>query len=812
MATRKRQVIACITAFIDSTISQERFFGVVDCARDEDANLFVFITRFLNDSNGFDRQSNILLDFIDEQQFDGIIIGNIVREDLTSEEESQKLFQRYSAPRVSIRENTGGIPYIGLDNYGGIAAMVRHLISVHHAQRFVYVRGPHLHPYAELRYKAFRETIRAEGLSIDESLVTPPGSWWDSKFSVILDERKFLPGRDFDAVVCSNDILAAEVMRMLQAKGYSIPRDVLVTGFNNTVDSSVSTPTLSSIEIPFYTQGYEACKLLFSIINSPEKSAGDSIPLAEAKLVFRDSCGCIDPAFSGVEIVLGAQGKSESVDIHDQIMKSFQSVFRNERIEKKDLAALTERFIAFCIHNGEQDDYFSVFQHILNSRVIGGGSVANWSDLCTQLRNAIVPVLQAKNEIVKAETLFHKMRMYIFSTSMRLEKSFSLKQEKLYDTIRKLGVAMISTFDIAEIMNELAGGLSKLKIDTCYVSLYDNPDSPAELSRLILAVCGGERAVLEEDGILFPSCEIIPKDFRPRKEPYSIIVMALFFRNRQIGFICYRLSRDDTVIYEMIKEQLNTALQIALSIHDLEKAQKELSAQTDELARSNSELEQFAYVASHDLQEPLRKIIAMSDRIMTMRERSGDADITDYLERMHRAGYRMHTLIEDLLAYSRVSRKPRPFEKVNLKEVCEQVVVDLDMRIRQTNAKINIGELPVLDAEPVQMRQLFQNIIGNAMKFHREGIDPVISIDSLKNGKGMTEIQISDNGIGIKHEFLTRIFGIFERLHTLAEYEGSGIGLAICKKIAEHHKGSIVVESTEGKGTTFIISLPFSQK
>ncbi|RPJ05467.1 MAG: hypothetical protein EHM28_12050, partial [Spirochaetaceae bacterium] len=248
-----------------------------------------------------------------------------------------------------------------------------------------------------------------------------------------------------------------------------------------------------------------------------------------------------------------------------------------------------------------------------------------------------------------------------------------------------------------------------------------------------------------------------------------------------------------------------------LSIRDVERAKKDLSSQASELARSNAELEQFAYVASHDLREPLRKITTMSDRIMEMRKANPAADINDYLDRMNRAGIRMHQLIEDLLAYSRVSRKPNPFESVDLNDVFTQVVNDLDVRIRQSEARVESEELPVIKAEPVQMRQLFQNLIGNAIKFRRAGLHPVIRIKAEPDGNNFCKLTFTDNGIGIRKEFFTRIFGIFERLHSYSEYEGSGIGLSICKKIIEHHRGSIEVSSLEGDGTTFVIHLPLRQ-
>jgi light-regulated signal transduction histidine kinase (bacteriophytochrome) len=185
---------------------------------------------------------------------------------------------------------------------------------------------------------------------------------------------------------------------------------------------------------------------------------------------------------------------------------------------------------------------------------------------------------------------------------------------------------------------------------------------------------------------------------------------------------------------------------------------------------------------------------------------------------MRSAAARMQKLIQDLLTFSRVSTKAQPFAAVNLDEVTREVLSDLEVSIEQAGAVIEITELPMLQADPLQMRQLMQNLIGNALKFRQAGISPVIKISGrhVKTGKkdfreDLWEISVEDNGIGFDEKYLDRIFTVFQRLHGRAEYEGSGVGLAVCRKIAERHNGSITARSTPGKGTIFTVTLPFKQ-
>ncbi len=259
-------------------------------------------------------------------------------------------------------------------------------------------------------------------------------------------------------------------------------------------------------------------------------------------------------------------------------------------------------------------------------------------------------------------------------------------------------------------------------------------------------------------------------------------------------------------------EELNESnRQLHQEVAEKQRAEEMLEHQAQELARSNQELQSFAYIASHDLQEPLRKVIAFGDRLRTKEGANLSDSGKDYLSRMQNAAIRMRTLIEDLLAFSRVTTKAQPFQRLDLDHVVNEVLVDLEERIARLGAHIDVGPLPALEAEPTQMRQLFQNLLANAMKFHQENISPVIAINSRNVDNATCEIKVTDNGIGMDPKYFDRIFKPFQRLHGKGVYEGTGIGLAICHKIVVRHGGTIKVESAPGNGATFIITLPLFQ-
>jgi light-regulated signal transduction histidine kinase (bacteriophytochrome) len=253
--------------------------------------------------------------------------------------------------------------------------------------------------------------------------------------------------------------------------------------------------------------------------------------------------------------------------------------------------------------------------------------------------------------------------------------------------------------------------------------------------------------------------------------------------------------------------------ELAHAADRLAKANEELTSSSLRLEQSNRELRDFASVASHDLQEPLRKVQVFGDRLRTLCSEVLEVQGRDYLNRMLNATGRMQTLIQDLLKIARITSQAHPFSRVDLAQVAREVLSDLEVRISETNARVEVGHLPTIQADGLQIRQLLQNLIGNALKFHQKGIPPVIKVYAEKAGihegaNGMFLLVVEDNGIGFDEKYLDRIFTVFQRLHGRAEYEGTGVGLAICRKIVQRHGGDITARSTPGHGASFLVALP----
>lgn len=282
------------------------------------------------------------------------------------------------------------------------------------------------------------------------------------------------------------------------------------------------------------------------------------------------------------------------------------------------------------------------------------------------------------------------------------------------------------------------------------------------------------------------------------------------------------LYRKTQQLIEHEKKLLATNKSLQKEIEDRKASEKKVKLLNEQLVENNAhlkavneELDRFAYVASHDLQEPLRKIMVFSDKILM--KTGTDPEIEKYFKKIISSSERMQMLINDLLSFSRHSTTSSDFVRTDLSVLVKEAMTELEIEIENTHTQITVSNMPVVYVVPSLMRQLFYNLLSNAIKFRKQAVDPVIQINAdlintdLTNSKMFHKVTVSDNGIGFDPKYAEDIFVVFKRLHSYHEFEGSGVGLSICKKIIEKHHGIISAESIPGKGSSFTIGLPETQ-
>ncbi len=402
-------------------------------------------------------------------------------------------------------------------------------------------------------------------------------------------------------------------------------------------------------------------------------------------------------------------------------------------------------------------------------------------------------------------------------------------QRKIAETLSKVTKAVNSSLELSQVLDRVLEELNQvITYDSASVMLLRTPETvyiaasrgfgaeekDFKQTFLLKDLSVAHKAITTQTACLILDTQHEPS-FNPqligRHSIRSLLTAPLLVRGQSIGALNVDswtpnryTKRDELVVFRF-------AQQVAVAIENA-RLYQQIQQRNLELEHSNQELQAFAYVASHDLQEPLRKIRTFGDRLKSRSAAQLDERSAEYIDRMQHAAARMQTLIDDLLTFSRVTTMARPYTTVNLNTVITEVLADLETHIEAVAAQVYVAKLPTIMADRTQMRQLFQNLISNALKFHKPNVLPIINIEaSSVAGPAVCQIIVRDNGIGFDEKYASRIFGVFQRLHGRTQYEGTGVGLAVCKKIVERHNGSIAVQSVPGEGATFIVNLPIKQ-
>jgi DNA-binding LacI/PurR family transcriptional regulator/putative methionine-R-sulfoxide reductase with GAF domain len=568
-APARRLTIGYLASGVSDGVGQDRWRGVLDVAQERGVNLICFPGSYWRDP-GPSRQANVLYDLLSTETLDGLVLGNVLREDLADRTEFKGFYERLlDLPAVSLRE-TEEVPYIPLGNYQGMREAILHLIEVHQVRRIAFLRGPEDHPTARDRYQAYLDLLQETGLPFDPDLVTPPSDWNAPSTQVLLDERKLSPPTDFQAIVAANGRKALEALRTCQARGFHIPRDVAIVGSNDSVECRAVTPPLTSVAMPFYEQGRRATEMLLVMLAGEQVPEQTPLP---ARLVVRQSCGCVSP---GVVQAGAGRGTAEHGDLETAVQTQRGAILAEmvravpgSRAVTKWAGHLLDAFVAEVAARSP-GSFLSALTNGLQQEAAQGGSVAAWQGVVSVLRRQMLPYLDTCDALSRADGLWQQARVFIGEMAEQDYMRRVLETQNRAETLWTVGQALITSSGVEELAESLARDLPRLQIPSCYLSLYEDPKSPASWSRLILAYDMGGKVELEPQGRRFPSTRLVPKELFPSQRPCAFVVEPLYFQENQLGFVLFEVGPHEGSVYELLRGQISSVLQGASLIEQAE--------------------------------------------------------------------------------------------------------------------------------------------------------------------------------------------------------------------------------------------------
>ncbi len=817
--------------FYVATFQQEVVEGLSTAIAGRNIELFVFLGGpFLRDPyNPFVTARNSVYNLITREMFDGMIVCNSVTNFIASDQVVRVLERFQGLPIVFLGNGPDQFPRVTVDNVSGMGSVIRHFINVHGAKRIAFITGPEENREADERLQGYRRELEAAGLPFDPALVAP-GDFSIKKgveaVRVLLDDRH----AEFDALVVSNDFMALGAKMELERRGYAIPGDVALAGFDDSLEAACVLPSLTTVHQPYEAIASAVLDELSDLHQGRTVPGARTVP---AELVVRQSCGCFPrislyaaPAYDDSHAADPAayfrMARSGMVERLEELFAPFG--FPSGR---SGIAGLVDAFFT-AITGMDDARLFPLLQQQIAAGVSKDVNVEIWQEAVSLLGSAFAPVSARAEDPARAEQLFQRARVLISHIQHIQKNQHLLLNWKQTDQLSEVGRTLFTAVESSEWEEVIYNTFPLLNIRNFLFVEFVSCGDEAEMARLVALILD-DHPVRRSEEALFPPTRLFPRGTNGFGVSVSF-VLPVTYQDKSLGFVVYEkierlkplflAARDDpsgSFYYEKIKglKPIYTALTRELAnsfyinrlIAMRKESERSLQALTEDLELRNRELEDFAHIASHDLQEPLRKIVVFGERLRDAAVNGDNTRTVDFIERMNHATGRMKDLIDGLLAYSQVANQRRPVTRVDLFAVVEEVLHDLEGRLHETNGIITCGALPTVVANPLHMRELFQNLLGNALKYHRPGVPPLVEI-RVTAEDGFYVISVSDNGMGFDPAYSEKIFKVFQRLVGKKEYKGTGIGLAICKKIVERSGGTIGASGDPGHGAVFTIRLP----
>lgn len=598
-----RPTIGLLVHSITDAHGSSLWAAITHAARVHNANLICFSGNHVESPEGFLAQGNTIYRLVSEENVDGLVFSSGTLELYVGSDGMQRFVDKYrSLPKVSLGLSLKGVPSLTIENYQGMREVVSHLIEAHGCRRIVYISGPQTNEESHARYQAYVDELAEHGLPLDPELVSPPTEWNENTgrqaLSVILDERGLQPGRGFEAVAASNDETALAALIELQTRGFHVPDDVAVTGFDGFAKGEYSTPPLTSVRQRVDEQANLAVELVIAQLS------GENVPHLKSlstELVIRQSCGCASQAVAQAAVGPIAQPQKKAAagetlaailetngdQIFTEMMQAAEPAFEDldPAWTRKILAAFSDDVMGKSSHA-----FGSALDMAIRQTARMNGDVKAWQGLLSAHRRQILPHLSEREHLYRAEDLWQQARVMIAEATYRFLAYRESQANEQAEILRNIGQTLITTFDLTESIEALTAGLPELGFPGCYLALYDFPDQPEKWSNLIFAYNEHGPINVPRGGLRFPSLQLIPRDLRSAHKLLSALIAPLYFREQQLGFVVFEAGPSDGTVYDSLRGEISSMLQGALLMQEVQQHTAQLDTIVTETLATSEEM------------------------------------------------------------------------------------------------------------------------------------------------------------------------------------------------------------------------------
>lgn len=628
----KKKPVAFMTRSLVDATGQNMWRGIIAQCKDFKMPIFTFRGPVLNQGAG-----SILYQIVDPSTFSGLM--SWATSDVTKDAIDYYLRFR-SLPLVCMTFQIPGKPVIVMDCVSGMKDLMEHLIKVHGYKKIAFIRGPENHVYAKERYSGYLESLKENNIAINQRIISPCGGWSPDEGArqiASMLEQGIKPKQDFEAVVCVGDNVAIGVQDQLIAKGYQVPNDVAVCGYNGSDDAASMNPPLTTVNMPFFEQGRQTVLILKDI---QEGKTPKEKYLYKTKLIISQSCGC----HSQSAIKAGLYNKNNSQDFSNlPPLKRLFAKNKNTTQQKKQITPLAKQQLIdtlqktvaeYRYYSPKINEFFlPVINTLVNEIVLEcekqTGTFINTLDIAIR---ASIPVLkdlvfwqdiissirpfaeEYTKDIGYMSALMSQARVIINETAQRTQKKRALILSRMENQLRQTASALLATSDMGTLMDAVCKQIPKLKIQGLYIVLYkdcqytqENKNTP-KISRLILAVRDGKRLPIKEGGQEFDTKDILPQDVLPQQEFYSMVVESLHFQKTFLGYVVFQHKEEDPAIFVALRDYLSSSIFASM----LERERSKVGAVLEDTLKAMS---QKVDIVSHHSKEVTKTVSKVSKSV-----------------------------------------------------------------------------------------------------------------------------------------------------------------------------------------------------